>query len=52
MVGDHLFDVLTGRAAGTKTVLLVGDHPNPDHVREADHVIRRLTELLPLIDAV
>lgn len=52
MVGDHLFDVLTGRAAGTKTVLLVGDRPNPDHVREADHVIRRLTDLLPLIDAV
>ena len=52
MVGDHLFDVLTGRAAGARTVLLAGDKPNPDHVREADHVIRCLTELLPLIDAV
>ena len=51
MVGDHLFDILTGRAAGARTVLLVHDKPNPDHVREADHVIRRLTDLLPLIDA-
>ena len=50
MVGDHLFDILTGRAAGARTVLLVGDRPNPDHVREADHVIHRLTDLLPLLN--
>ena len=51
MVGDHLFDIITGEAAGTHTVLMVGDGPAPDYAGRADHVIHRLAELLPLVDA-
>ncbi len=50
MVGDYLFDILCGRGAGTRTVLMVGDREIPDFADRADHVIRRLTELLPIID--
>lgn len=51
MVGDHLFDIITGEAAGTRTVLMIGDEPAPDYAGRADHVIRRLAELLPLVGA-
>jgi HAD superfamily hydrolase (TIGR01549 family) len=51
MVGDYLFDILSGKSAGTKTVLMVGDNPMPDYADQADHVIRRLAELLPIIEA-
>ncbi|MHC4695859.1 MAG: HAD family hydrolase [Planctomycetota bacterium] len=51
MVGDHLFDIITGEAAGTHTVLMIADEPVPDYAERADHVIRRLSELLPLVDA-
>ncbi len=50
MVGDYLFDILCGRDAGTRTVLMVGDREIPDFADRADHVIRRLTELLRIID--
>jgi len=49
VVGDFRFDILSGRAAGTRTVLMVGDDPVPDYAHGADHVIRRLAELLPLL---
>jgi len=51
MVGDYLFDILSGRAAGTKTVLMLGDHEPPDFADQADYVIRRLAELMPLLSA-
>ncbi len=51
MVGDFLFDILSGRAAGTKTVLMIGDQPPPPFADQADHVIRSLRELLPLISS-
>jgi len=49
MVGDYLFDVISGKQAGAKTVLMIGDKPLPDYAPQADHVIRKLDELLPLI---
>lgn len=49
MIGDYLFDILSGRAAGACTVLMIGDAPAPEYAPQADHVIRRLPELLPLL---
>ena len=49
MVGDYLFDIQAGRAAGARTVLLISQDPPPDYAKEADHVIRTLPELLPLL---
>ena len=49
MVGDYLFDILCGRDAGARTILMVGDKEIPDFADRADHVIHRLTELLPII---
>ncbi len=51
MVGDHLCDIETGEAAGTHTVLMIGDDPLPDYAERADHVVRRLSELPPLVEA-
>ncbi len=50
IIGDHEMDILSGRAAGTRTVLLICDGPRPDYADLADHVIRTLTELPALID--
>lgn len=50
VVGDYLFDILSGRSAGTRTVLMVGDRPLPEFADQADHVIRRLSELPPIIE--
>lgn len=49
MVGDHLFDVRTGKAAGTRTVLFVDDGGLPQDTGGADHVVHCLEELLPLV---
>lgn len=49
-VGDYRFDVLSGRAAGATTVLLVNGPETPPYADEADHVIRSLAELLPLLE--
>ncbi len=45
VVGDYLFDIRSGRAAGATTVLLLNDPEPPDWAGEADHVIRGLAEL-------
>jgi len=50
MVGDYLFDILSGKAAGTRTVLMIGDQPIPEYAPQASHVIRRLPELLTIVD--
>ncbi len=50
MVGDYLFDIMSGREAGAQTVLMVGDKAPPEFADQADHVISRLVELLPLLD--
>ena len=51
VVGDYLFDIQAGRAAGAgTTVLMVGDKEPPEYADQADHVIRRLDQLLELLD--
>lgn len=50
-VGDFLFDIEAGRAAGAATVLMIGDGPRPPYADRADHVIRRLLELVTIVDA-
>lgn len=52
MVGDYLFDVLAGNAAGTQTVLLVDDGEMPSFAGQADFVIPRLLELLGIMDSL
>lgn len=49
MVGDHLFDIQSGRSAGCTTVLLLSGAAKPDYAGEADHVIAALPDLLDLI---
>jgi HAD superfamily hydrolase (TIGR01509 family) len=49
LVGDHPFDVLAGRAAGAQTVLLSSDVQEANGGQQADHVIRRFTQLLELL---
>ncbi len=45
MVGDYLFDIQSGSAAGLRTVLMIGDSAAPPFAGQADFVIRRLSEL-------
>lgn len=49
MVGDHRMDMLSGRAAGTRTVLMISDQAVPEYADQADHVIRELSELLSIV---
>lgn len=49
MVGDHLFDLQSGRSAGCRTVLMIGDRPPPEYANQADHLITDLAELLDLL---
>ncbi len=49
VIGDFLFDILSGRAAGARTVLMVGDADPPDYASLADHTISKLAELLPIL---
>ncbi len=50
VVGDYLFDVQSGRSAGTKTALLWQRPGLPEWHSQADHVIRNLMDLVPLIE--
>lgn len=45
MIGDFLYDIESGRAAGCQTVLMAGDEPLPHYAGMADFTIRRLSEL-------
>jgi HAD superfamily hydrolase (TIGR01509 family) len=49
-VGDYLFDIQAGKAAGTKTALLVNHGKVPEFAGEADYVVHNLLEILPIID--
>ena len=51
VIGDYLFDIQSGNAAGATTVLLIGDDSRPDYAGQARYVIRRLHELMPLMTA-
>lgn len=50
MVGDYLFDIMSGKAAGTRTVLMIGDGSAPEFAPQADYIIRNLHELPETID--
>ncbi len=49
MVGDHEIDILSGRRAGTHTVLMLGEKPVPELAEQPEHTIRALSELLTII---
>lgn len=49
VIGDYLFDIEAGRAAGATTVLILDGDTPPAYAGRADHVIRNLDELRPLI---
>jgi phosphoglycolate phosphatase-like HAD superfamily hydrolase len=49
MVGDYLFDIACGRAAGVTTVWLQSDHCTPDADAPPDHTVLSLAELLPIV---
>lgn len=49
-VGDYLYDIVCGKAAGSTTVLLLdADRARPSWADEADHVVDCLSGLLPLL---
>lgn len=50
VVGDYLFDIQSGKSAGTRTALLINHGPMPDYAFIADHVIRDLLELVPILN--
>lgn len=50
MVGDYKWDVLCARNAGARSVLLVNGGGQPPWAAAADHVVRRLTEIIRLIE--
>ena len=47
MIGDSDSDIEAGKRAGTKTAYLVTIHT--EHIPEADHVLRNIDELIPLL---
>ncbi len=49
VVGDYLFDLLSARAAGAKSVLIKNHHKADEFVCEADFVIDKIPELLEII---
>jgi HAD superfamily hydrolase (TIGR01549 family) len=49
-VGDYLFDIQVGRAAGTQTALLVNHGKIPSFADQADYLIHNLMEILSIID--
>lgn len=49
VIGDYLFDLQCGRAAGARTVLLLTDGRRPDWADQADVVIESLDELAAVL---
>jgi HAD superfamily hydrolase (TIGR01549 family) len=49
MVGDHEFDILAGRLAGARTVLIIDGQEPPDSEAAPDYVIRQLGELRSIV---
>ncbi len=50
MVGDYVYDIQSGNAAGATTVLFAADDPAPEATEQADHVIRDLRELITILN--
>jgi HAD superfamily hydrolase (TIGR01509 family) len=51
VVGDYLFDVQAGAAAGATTVLMIGDKERPAFADQADFVVRRLADVVRIVDS-
>ncbi len=49
MIGDYVYDIQSGNAAGATTVLYEADGSMPDAAEQADHVIRNHRELIALL---
>jgi len=52
VVGDYLFDLVSGRRAGAQTVLLSIQESYHDFAREADYIIDNLSELPKVIATI
>ncbi len=50
MVGDHLFDIQSGRDAGCTTILMIGHNPTPEYASQADHVIKSIPAIVQLVN--
>jgi HAD superfamily hydrolase (TIGR01509 family) len=48
MVGDYLFDIQAGKAAGAHTALVIHDGSLPEYADQAEHILRQLQEVLPI----
>ena len=52
MVGDYVFDLVSGRRAGAVSVLLTTSENHGDYKHEADYVIDSLSEIPVVIDNI
>jgi HAD superfamily hydrolase (TIGR01549 family) len=50
MVGDYKWDVLCAKNAGTRSAVLVNGGGIPDWAKEADIIIKRLTQVIDIIE--
>jgi HAD superfamily hydrolase (TIGR01549 family) len=50
MVGDYKWDVECARNAGAPSALLIDGEEEPDWAKDADYIIRRLTEVIGIIE--
>jgi HAD superfamily hydrolase (TIGR01509 family) len=50
MVGDYKWDVLCAKNAGTRSVILVDSGGVPEWAKEADFIIKCLTEVIAIIE--
>ena len=49
MVGDYVYDIQSGNAAGATTVLFTADGAQSGAAEQADHVICKLSELITIL---
>ncbi len=52
MVGDYIYDLISGRRAGTYSVLLTTSEKHNEYRHEADYVIDSLAELPAVIEQI
>lgn len=52
MVGDYVFDLISGRRAGARSVLITTSEHHEEYMPEADYVIETLSELSGIIDEI
>ena len=52
MVGDYVFDLISGRRAGARSVLITTSEHHQEYMPEADYVIGELSELPGIIEGI